>query len=77
VEWRIFAGEGSRSDVAVNFVRRNVYDARYRQFSGNFQEGESSSDISLNYRRRLVDTAVEVGFGGEVDHDIASGHCDF
>jgi len=33
-----------------------------------------TGDVGLNYRGRLVDAAVDVRFGGEMDNGIATTH---
>src|ERR1700676_2640908 len=42
LEGKIFAGERIWSDVAINFVGRNVNEARYGELTSHLQESEGS-----------------------------------
>src|SRR4029077_9622693 len=74
-ERRNFAGVSSWSDVAVNLISRDVNEARYGEFASHLEKGERPSDVSLYYGSGLLDAAVDMRFGGEVDDGIATAHC--
>src|SRR4029077_13753331 len=74
LERRNFAGVSSWSDVAIDFIGGNVNEARYGEFASHLEKGERPSDVGLNYGSGLVNAAVDVRFGGEVDDGIATAH---
>src|SRR6266436_6591722 len=77
LERRIFAGVGSRSDIAIDFVGGDVNEARYGEPASDLKEGERPSDVGLYYRSGFVDASVDVRFGSEVDDGIATAHGSF
>src|SRR6266478_989885 len=77
LERRVFTGMSSRSDIAVDFIGGNVNEARYGEFASDLEEGERASYVGLNYRSGLVNTPVDVRFGGEVDDGITTAHGGF
>src|SRR6266436_3532343 len=74
LERGVFAGVSSRSDIAVDFIGGNVNEARYREFASDLEENKCTGDVGLNYRGGLVNTPVDVRFGGEVDDGITTAH---
>src|SRR5258708_699343 len=77
LERRIFAGVGSRSDIAIDFIGGNVNEARYGEPASDLKKSERPGDVSLYHRSGFVDASVDVRFSSEVDNGIATAHGGF
>src|SRR5277367_642249 len=73
----VFVGKRAGRHIAVDFISGDVDELGERQFLGGLQQNEGAGDVGLDSGGGLVDAAIDVGFGSEMDDGIAAGHGGF
>jgi hypothetical protein len=68
---------GNSRGSAEEGIRRDVDEARYRELATGFQKKECTGYVGLNDRRGLINAAIHVGPGGEMNHSITVTHGSF
>jgi hypothetical protein len=64
-----------RGKVAVDFIGRDVYEFFDIELAGDLEKDERAGNIRFNRGRRIIDAAVDVRFGCEVNDRLAPCHC--
>ena len=70
----MFVGERSGRNVAVDFVGRDVDETLEVELARDLEQSESAGDVGFDDRRGLIDAAIDVRLGCEMNDGIAAVH---